>query len=169
MIHTKMEKAINEQINREYFSAYLYLSMSAHLANKGLPGFANWMRVQVEEETFHVNKFYNYVIERGGKVEFESIEKPKHEWDSLLELFEDALIHEKFISESINKLADVADEVKDRATLAFLQWFINEQVEEETNVQTVIDQLKLIGNEGNAMFLMDKEMATRVFTPPVNA
>lgn len=168
MIHEKMEKAFNEQINKELYSSYLYLSMAGYFQNLGLSGFANWMRVQVQEENFHAMKMFDYVISRGGKVILESIAKPQYEWKSALEVFEETLKHEEYVTSLIYKLSDVADEVKDRASISFLQWFIDEQVEEEATASDIIAKLKLISDNGDALYAMDKEFTTRVFTPPVD-
>lgn len=167
MINEKMQIAFNDQINKEFYSAYLYLSMSVYFAEKGLAGFANWMRVQFEEEQFHALKMFDYVIERGGTVELDKIDKPDKAFSSALAVFEETLKHETYVTSLLNKLADVADEVKDRAALSFLQWFIDEQVEEESTASDIIAKLKMIKEDGNALFMMDKDMQARVFTPPV--
>lgn len=167
MINEKMEKAFNAQINKELYSAYLYLSMSAYMQSIGLPGFANWMRVQSQEETFHAMAMFDYVLERGGNVKLESVDTPPHTWNNVLEVFEETLAHEHYVTSLINGLADVADEVKDRAALAFIQWFITEQVEEEATDSDIVAKLKLINLNGDALFTMDKDMATRVFVAPI--
>lgn len=167
MINEKMEKAFNEQINKELYSSYLYLSMAAYFQNIGLNGFANWMRVQVQEENFHAMRMFDYVINRGGKVILEAIDKPDYQWKNPLEVYEETLKHEEYVTSLIYKLSDVADEVKDRATISFLQWFIDEQVEEEATAGDIISKLKLISENGDALYAMDKEFATRVYTPPV--
>ena len=167
MISEKLEKAINEQINKEIYSSYLYLSMASYLADLGLSGFSNWMKIQVQEETAHAMGLYDYLIERGGSVELEAIEKPKTTWNNVLDVFESTLAHEQFVTKSLNELADVADEVKDRAAASFLQWYIDEQVEEESTATDIINKLKLINSDGNALFMLDKDMAARTFTAPV--
>ena len=167
MINEKMEKAFNSQINREFYSSYLYLSMAAYLQDIGLSGFSNWMRIQAQEENFHAMTMFDYVLERGGKVKLDSFETPPSTWENVLAVFEETLEHEQHVSSLINKLADVADEVKDRAALAFLQWFINEQVEEEATASDIIAKLNLINLNGDAIFSMDKDLATRVFVAPV--
>jgi ferritin len=166
MISEKMEAAINEQIKWEMYSSYLYLSMSAHFAGEGLPGFAHWMRLQAQEELSHAMKFYDYLLERGGKVELAAIDQPPHAWSSSLEVVEETLKHEQHVTARINDLVSVAMEEKDYAANIFLQWFVEEQVEEEDSVCEVLDKLKLIGGDGAGMYMLDKEMATRVFTPP---
>ncbi len=167
MLHEKMEKAFNDQINKELYSEYLYLSMQAYFERLNLKGFVNWFTVQVQEEHAHALGMFNYVHERGGKVELDAIDKPETDWESPLACFEQVLKHEEFVTSRINALMDVADEVKDRAALSFLDWYLKEQVEEEANVGGVLATLKLIGNDANALLLLDKELATRTFVAPV--
>ena len=169
MIGKKMEQALNGQLNAELYLAYLYLSMAAYFESADLPGFANWMRVQNQEERFHAMKFYDYVIERGGRVILRQIDVPPSEWNSPLTVFEATLEHERKVTGLINSLVFLAREEKDNASEIFLQWFVNEQVEEESNVSAVLRQLKLIKDSPQALFIMDKEMAQRVFTPPAAA
>jgi ferritin len=165
-ISEKLQTALNEQINAEYFSSYLYLSMSAWFEAQDLPGFANWMRVQAKEEDFHVQKFFDYVVERGGRVVLETIDKPQTEWKSALEVFEEALAHEQHITSRIHDLVELAVEHKDRATQSFLQWFVDEQVEEEASAEAVLKSIKLGGGQPVAMLMLDRELAARTFTPP---
>jgi len=167
MISPKIEKALNEQINAEMFSAYLYLAMVAYFQDKNLGGFANWMTVQNQEETFHAMKFFRYVSERGGRVTLGAIEKPQFEWESPLAAMEAAQKHEAYITGRINSLVDLAIKEKDHATASFLGWFVDEQVEEEDSVNEVVQKLRLLGSDGGGLFMMDRDMATRVFTPPV--
>jgi ferritin len=167
MISPKIEKALNEQINAEMFSAYLYLAMVAYFQDKNLSGFANWMTVQNQEETFHAMKFFRYVSERGGRVTLDAIEKPQFEWESPLAAMEAAQKHEAYITGRINSLVDLAIKEKDHATASFLGWFVDEQVEEEDSVNEVVQKLRLLGSDGGGLFMMDRDMATRVFTPPV--
>lgn len=164
MLSEKMNSALNEQINAEMFSSYLYLSMSGWFESKGLTGFASWMRIQVQEETFHSEKFFDYINERGGRVVLDTIEKPKEDWNSPLDAFEEALGHEEMISGLINKLVDFALEERDHASNNFLQWFVAEQVEEEDNVGSVVDKLKLIKDDSVGLFALDLEMGKRTFT-----
>lgn len=166
MISKRMEEAINKQINAEMYSAYLYLSMAAYCEDADLPGFANWMRVQFEEEQFHAMKFYNYVVERGGRVLLDAIEEPKKEWSGILEVFEDTCAHEAHVTSLINNLMAIAHEEKDYASVSYLNWFIDEQVEEEATAGGILSQLKLIGGEGHGMLMLDREMAGRSFTAP---
>jgi ferritin len=163
MLKEKMLNAINEQINAEQYSAFLYLSMSAWFHDKGLPGFANWMYIQYQEELTHANKMFNYVVERGEKPVLKSIDQMPVEWDGIIEVYEATLKHEQHVTELIDGLVDVAIEVKDHATQSFLQWFVDEQVEEEANVTEILDNLKLIDGQGNGIFMLDREMRGRTF------
>lgn len=167
MINEKMEKAFNDQINKELYSEYLYLAMQAYFERLNLKGFVNWFTVQVQEEHAHALGMFDYVHERGGRVELEAIEKPETNWDSPLACFEQVLMHEEFVTSRINALMDVAEEVKDRAALSFLNWYLKEQVEEESNVGNVLATLKLIGDDKKALLMLDKELATRTFVQPV--
>ncbi len=167
MINEKMEQAFNDQINKEFYSSYLYLSMAAYLQEIGLTGFASWMRVQVQEETFHATAMLDYLLERGGNVKLEAIPAPPHKWVNVLEVFEETLKHEQQISAWVNDLADVADEQRDRAAATFIQWFIKEQVEEEATASDILAKLKLINLNGDALFSMDKDLSTRTFVQPV--
>lgn len=169
MLSAKMTKALNDQLNFEYFSAYLYFQMSADFEAKGLKGCSNWMRVQYQEELAHVDKFFHYIIERGGKVVLAEIAKPKNTWKAHISAFEDALEHEKKVTARIGNLVNMARAEKDHATENFLQWFVGEQVEEEASVGEIVDQMKLAGEKGGGLFMVDKELAARVFTPPAAA
>ena len=165
MISQKMQDALNEQINAELYSAYLYLSMVAYLESTNLPGFANWMRVQTQEEMTHAIKIYDYVHERGGKVTLKSIAEPLAEWKSPLDAFESAYEHEQKVTGLINDLVNIAIQQKDHAANTFLQWFVNEQVEEEKSANDIVQKLKLIADTPGGMYMLDKEMSQRVFTP----
>jgi len=165
MLDKKMNEALNKQLNEELFSAYLYLAMSAWFDSMGLKGFANWMMVQYQEETEHAMKFYHYIQSRGGDVKLLAIKQPPVEWDSPLHAFKETLKHEQFITKCINELADLAEELKDRPTMNFLQWFIDEQVEEEENDRDIIQRLELIGESGHGLFMLDRELGERVYTP----
>ena len=166
MISEKMVNALNEQINKEIYSAYLYMSMSAYSTFIGLRGFANWFMVQYQEEMTHAMKIYDYVNDQGTQVKLMAISQPPTDFESPLDMFEKTLDHEKFVTKSINGLVDLAIEEKDHATNIFLQWFVTEQIEEEGNDNDIIAKLKLVGKEGNGLFMLDKELAQRVFTPP---
>ena len=171
MLKEKVLKALNEQVNAEQYSALLYLSMSAWFENKGLPGFANWMYVQYQEEVTHANKIFKYVVERNGKAELKAIEQMPVEFESVLQVVEKTLEHEQHVTELINNLVDVAVEARDHATQSFLQWFVDEQVEEEANVNEILDSLKLIEGEakGNGLFMLDRELRQRVFVDTTQA
>ena len=162
----EIEIAINEQMNKELYSAYLYLSMASYLESSGLPGFANWMQVQFEEEQFHALKLYNYVCERGGRVILKAIDAPPTEWDSVKDVIEKVFEHEQYVTGLINDLVDLAIAEKDHATSNMLQWYINEQVEEEASVQNILDKLNIIDDKSGGLFMLDKELGERVFTPP---
>lgn len=166
MIKERVRKVINEQINKELYSSYLYLSMSAYFENRNLKGFANWTRIQALEESAHALKFFDYINSRGGKVELTAIEAPKTSWNSIVEVFEEIYAHEQLVTESINNVAVVAFEEKDFATSTYVQWFVNEQVEEEANSSGLVEQLKLVGDNSSGIFMLDKELATRVFVAP---
>ncbi len=166
MISKKMEKAINEQINAEAYSAYLYLSMAAYFEAQNLPGLASWMRIQTQEETAHALKFFDFVNERRGRVVLKAIDQPPKEWESPLVAFEAAFEHEQMVTGRINDLVNLAVQEKDHATNAFLQWFVNEQVEEETSVDTIVQMLKMGEKAPGAMFMIDRELGQRTFTPP---
>ena len=168
MIGKKMEKALNEQINAELYSAYLYLSMVAYFESVNLTGFATWMRAQTQEEMMHAMKIYDFINERGGRVILTAIETPPSEWNSPLAAFEAAYAHEQLVTGRINDLVNLAVEEKDHATNAFLQWFVNEQVEEETSADNVVQNLKMAQNAPGALFMIDHELGQRVFTSPVN-
>lgn len=166
MLNKEIEKLLVDQVNFEILSAYLYLSMGTYADSIDVPGFANWFKVQWEEEIFHSQKLANYVTERGGRVILEAIEKPKSDWNSLLDTFQDALSHEEKVTARINNIMTKAVELKDHATISFLNWFIDEQVEEEGNVDAIIKKLKMLGNSGHGLFMLDKEFAARTFVPP---
>lgn len=167
MISEKLEKAFNEQINAEFYSKYLYLSMQAYFKSLNLNGFVNWMDIQVQEENAHAMGMFNYLLERDGKIELQAIAKPDNQWSSPLEVFEEVLKHEIYVTSLINGLMDVADEVKDRAALSFLDWYVKEQVEEEASVGGVLATLKLIKQDANALLLLDKDLAARTFVAPI--
>jgi len=165
MLSKKLEEAINAQINTEFWSAFLYLSMSADFAAKGLPGFANWMEIQFKEEQDHAMKFLNYMLSRGAHPELRPLDKIQKTWKTPLEAYKDTLAHEQIITKLINDLYALATEEKDYATQSMLKWFIDEQVEEEENVHAIMDTLALIGDNGYGVYQLDKELATRVYVP----
>ena len=166
MISKNIENALNEQVNAELYSAYLYLSMESYFKAQNLNGFANWMRVQTQEEVSHAMKIYDFINERGGRVLLKAIEGPETDWDSALAVFKAAYEHEQKVTGLINNLVDLAIKEKDHATNSFLQWFVNEQVEEEASADEIVQQLKMMEKAPGGMFMLDRELGQRVFTPP---
>ncbi len=160
-IKPKLVSAVNDQIQAEFASAYLYLSMSAWLSENNLHGFAHWMQTQWREETDHAMKLYRFVHDRGGAVTLQTIKAPTEEFKSPLAIFESVLGHERAITQSINDLYELAVNEKDLPLQVVLQWFINEQVEEEAMVEEIIDRLKLIGTDGPSIYLVDRELGSR--------
>ncbi len=166
MIKKTVQEAINRQIINEMYSSNLYLSMASYFRSLNLNGFANWMRVQVQEEMFHAMKFFDYVLDRGGEAKVGEIKAPPFHWKSPLEAFQFTLKHEESVTDSINKLAALAIKENDYATNVLLQWFVTEQVEEEANVTEIVERLKLAGDSKSSLFLLDSELKARVFVPP---
>ena len=166
MLGQRMQKELNDQVNAEMYSAYLYLSMSAYFQSKSLNGFANWMRVQAQEELVHAIKFYDFINDRGGRVALKQIEAPPIEWDSPLGVFKATLEHEQKVTGLISDLVEVAQAEHDHATNIFLQWFVTEQVEEEDSANDVIEKIKLMGDASGGMFMLDRELGQRTFAPP---
>ena len=160
-MNTKMIQALNEQINNELYSAYLYLAMSADFAAKNLTGFAKWMRLQANEEVEHAMKFFDYLNERGAKAILASIKTPKATWKSPLEAFTDAYKHEQKVTTMINNLVELATKLKDHATYSFLQWYVDEQVEEEAQTNEIVEKLKLVKDQICGMMFLDKELGSR--------
>lgn len=161
MLSKAIQDAINEQIKNEFYSAYMYLSMAAYFENKNLPGFAKWLRVQFQEEQVHALKFYDYVIERNGRVNLLAIPQPPAEWDSNLDAFQKVLEHEQKVTGMINKLYELALAEKDYASQVELQWFINEQVEEEKNASAIIEQLLMVDAKGTVVLMLDHQLGKR--------
>lgn len=161
MISKTIEKAFNEQLAAETYSAYLYWSMSAALEEMELPGFAHWMRVQAQEEMTHALKFYHHLVERGGRVRLGAIAAPPLEWDSLWKMFEDVLQHERHVTALIHKLVETAAQEKDYAAGIFLQWFVREQVEEEAAAEQILAKIKLVQDSKGGLYMLDKEMGHR--------
>jgi len=169
MLKEKIQKTLNQQVNAELYSSYLYLSMASYFESINLKGFANWMRVQTQEELVHAMKFYDFIIERGGTTLLSSIEGPPTEWPSPLAVFEHAYEHEQKVTGLINDLVDLAIAEQDHATNNFLQWFVAEQVEEEASADEVVQKIKLMGDASGGLFMLDRELTQRVFTPPAAA
>ncbi len=166
MMSKKMAEAINEQINAEFYSAFLYLSMATKLEDLTFSGFAKWMRVQYEEEVFHAMKFLDHMVERGERVVLKEIAAPETEWDGPLAMWDAAYKHELLVTGLINNLMRIAVEEDDFASQQFLQWYVGEQVEEEDNTSTIRDKIKMVREMPGGLFMLDKELATRTFTPP---
>lgn len=166
MIDKKMEKAVNDQMNAEIYSSYLYLSMSAYFESVNLKGFALWMRTQAMEELTHFKKFYDFLCARGGTVVLSEIKAPPAKWKSPLAAFENVLKHEQHVTGLINNLVDISLKLKDHATNNFLQWFVGEQVEEESTADEIIQSMKLNRDNPGGLFMIDKELAQRTFVPP---
>ena len=166
MLTPDMQQRLNNQLNAELYSSYLYLSMSAYFESTDLGGFGNWMRVQAREELMHAMKFFDYVNSRGGRVALQPIEGPATEWKSPTDAFEEVYGHEQKVTGLINALASSAVAESDHATNSFLQWFVNEQVEEEESANRILRNLKLVGSDGTGLLMLDRELSQRVFTPP---
>jgi ferritin len=169
MISEKMQAAFCEQINKELYSEYLYLSMASYFDDLGLKGFANWMRVQVKEERTHALMMYSFVYDVGGKVTLQPIDGPPTEFASPVDIYTQTLEHEKFVTSRIHNLMRMAQEENDYASVAFLQWFVTEQVEEEANAKAILDELNLIGGQGQGLLMKDRELGTRIFNLPAEA
>jgi ferritin len=163
-----MEKALNEQLNFEIYSSYLYMAMASALETMNYKGAAHWMRIQALEELFHANKFFNYIIDREGRVILQEIKKPKTDWKSLLDAFEDAHKHEKNVTSRICNLVDLALTEKDHVTNSTLQWFVTEQIEEESNGKTIIEKIKKTKKSSDGLMLIDTELAARALSPMAN-
>jgi ferritin len=166
MMNEKLQEAFNNQINAELYSSYLYLSMAAYFESVNLSGFGQWMRCQAQEEVVHAMKFFDFVNERGGNVTLTAIDGPPVCWESPLNAFEEAYKHEQKVTGMINGLVDLAIQEKDHASNNFLQWFVSEQVEEEDTADRVVQSLKLAGNQGGGLFMIDRELGRRTFTAP---
>jgi ferritin len=163
MIKKEMQDALNVQVQKEMYSANLYLAMASYFYTKSLNGMANLMRIQAREEMDHANKIYDFVIDRGGTAEILSIDKPKITWKTPLDAFQAALKHEEYVTESINKLVDKAKEINDHATYNMLQWFVDEQVEEEATTGEIVDRLEMVGDDKGGLFFMDNELKSRQY------
>ena len=161
MLSSKMKQALNKQINFDFFSSYLYLAMAADFDAKNLDGCAAWMYAKSKEEWGHGMKIFKYINDQGEKVTLEAIETPRAEWKSPLEVFEQSHKHEQEVTKRISSMMKIAQEENDFATLAFLQWFITEQVEEENNVATIADKLRMVGDNPQGIFMMDRALASR--------
>jgi ferritin len=161
MISKTMQAAINEQINKEFYSSYLYLSMAAYFENKNLPGFAKWMHLQADEERGHGMKLYEHLVDRGGRVALKAVDAPAAEWISNLEVFKEVQLHEAAVTASIYNLYELALKEKDYAAQVLLHWFITEQVEEEKNAAEIVQQIELIDAKGTAVLMLDHQLGKR--------
>jgi ferritin len=168
MLSDKMVQALNEQVNREMYSAYLYMSMSAHCSDVGLKGFANWFMVQYHEEMLHAMKIYEYILRQAGQVRLAAMAEPPATFESPMDMFQKTLEHERFITRSINELMELAIADKDHASQIFLQWYVTEQVEEEENDNDIIAQLKFIKDNPQGLMMLDRELAARMTTVPTD-
>jgi ferritin len=166
VLDERMEEALNYQLNRELYSGYLYLAMAAYFDDQDLPGFANWMRIQAQEELSHAMKFYDYLVRRGGRAVMDAIEAPENEWESAVAVFEQVYQHEQMVTGLIHKLVDLALELSDHATNNFLQWFVAEQVEEEESSSGVLHKVKMASQSRSGLYMLDQELGQRVFHPP---
>ncbi|MBN1633604.1 MAG: ferritin [Ignavibacteria bacterium] len=166
MISKKLQDAINLQINKELHSEYIYLSMAAYFYSNDLDGIANFFSVQTQEEHFHAMKLFNYLLERGGKIELKTIEGPPIDFKSHVDVFEQTLAHEQYITKSINELMDMAIKENDHSLVSFLKWYVDEQVEEEATASRLLARIKIINGNGQGLLMMDAELSQRTFTPP---
>ncbi len=168
MLNERVENALNKQVNAELYSSYLYLSMAAWFGSRNLVGFVNWMKIQALEELYHAMKIYSFIDERGGRITLEAVENPPAEWSSPEAVFEAVLGHEQKVTALINDLVTLSLEEKDHASNNFLQWFVAEQVEEESSADEILQKIKLAGNEGSGLFMIDQELAQRALTVPAD-
>lgn len=169
MIDPTLLQALNGHINAEMYSSYLYLSMAAYFDEDNLTGFSNWMKIQVQEEMMHAVKIYDFINDKGGKVVLTAIDKPDSHWDSPVAVIQALCDHEAKVTGLINDLMDLAIEKRDHATQVFLQWFITEQVEEEASGADLLDKVKRVVDHPQGLYMLDKELSTRTFTPPQSA
>ncbi len=165
MLTKKLQDALNEQINKEFFAEYLYLSMSAYLESIEMEGFANYFNVQAQEEHFHAMKMFNFVHDKGGRVILKSLKEPKSEYTSVINVIEESLKHERYVTKSINELMDVAIKENDHSVKSFLEWYVDEQVEEEATISRLLAKLKLIKGEGFGLLTLDAQLGARKYTP----
>jgi len=161
MISDKMQKALNEQINKEFYSAYLYLGMAAYFQEANLGGFSRWMRLQAQEEQAHALKIFDYIFERRGSVKLQAIDLPPTKWSSPLAVFKEVFKHETVVTKSIHNLVELAAKERDHAAVAFLQWFVNEQVEEESNADEIVTKLEMACDAPGALLMLDRELGKR--------
>lgn len=168
MLSEKLMTAINDQINYELYSANVYLSMQAYCAANDLDGFANFFKIQIQEENFHAMKFFDYLNQMGGRVTIDALPAPQNNFESVLHAFKEGFEHEKIVTERIYNLMNIATDEREHATISLLKWFIDEQVEEENTFNNIVKRLERIGDDSAALYMLDSELTTRSFTPPVN-
>jgi ferritin len=166
MLSEKLLDELNQQIMHEFYSAHYYIAMAGYCADQDLPGFENFFIMQAEEERFHAMKFYHYVNEMGARVDIRGLDTPKNNFASMKDVFKEALEHEKFVTDRIYTLMNIATEEKEYATMSMLNWFIDEQIEEMDSMNAILKQLERMGEKGNGIYMLDKELAQRTFTPP---
>ena len=169
MFSDKLLKGLNEQVNFEFYSSYTYLAMAAYAEANDFEGFANFFRVQAKEELSHAMKLYEYIFQKGGTVELDAIEKPEADYENIVDLFEKGYAHEQIVTSRIYNLVDIATEDKEHATLSLLRWFVDEQVEEENNFSSLVKKVKRSIDNPAALYMLDDELSTRVYTPPTTA
>lgn len=169
MLSEKMQEALNDQMKWEFYSAFLYLAMAGYLKSKSLDGFANWMMIQMQEETAHAMMFFNYISDAGGRPDVRAFDQMENDYPSVTDVFKATVEHEILVTKRINDLMDLAIEEKDHATAGFLDWFVKEQVEEVASPQKILDQLEMVKEQGNALMMMDRELSQRIFHPPTTA
>jgi ferritin len=165
MLTKKLQDALNEQINKEFFAEYLYLSMSAYLESIEMEGFANYFNVQAQEEHFHAMKMFNFVHDKGGRVILKSLKEPKSEYTSVINVIEESLKHERYVTKCINELMDTAIKENDHSVKSFLEWYVDEQVEEEAVISKLLSKLKLIKGEGFGLLTLDNQLGMRKYQP----
>ena len=166
MLSERMQEALNDQMKWEFYSEFLYIAMAGYFLSRSLDGFANWMMVQAEEERTHAKMFFNYINDAGGRPEIRAFDQMENDYDSVIDVFKATVEHEKLVTRRINDLKDLALQEKDHATANFLDWFVKEQIEEVASPQKILDQLELAAGDGQALMMLDRELAQRVFTPP---
>lgn len=169
MLSENLLNGLNDQVNFEFYSSYIYLAMAAYAESIDLSGFANFFRVQAQEELFHAMKLYDYIFQKNGIVQLDQIEKPENSYNSIVDVFQKGYSHEQLVTSRIYHLADIASDEREHSTMSLLRWFIDEQVEEENTFNTLLKKVKRIENNPAALYMLDEELATRVFTPPTTA
>ena len=165
MISEKMQEALNEQVNKEFYSAYLYLAMAVYCDAQNMDGFAKWLQLQAQEEVTHGMKIYGYLRDRGAPVTLGALEQPQSQYESFQAVFEKVAEHEAFVTSAINNIANMALEEKDQVTYSFMDWFLQEQIEEEATADSILQKVKLVGDSGNGLFALNAELGRRTSSP----